>query len=144
MWGGSGWRPSRCGSSREGTAHLTSASPHVFQSHRTPVRFPEWILMGHGRKPRTHGFFSGRDQCSIVNFQKQSSFNFKIASFSQMSYPFQEGRMAALGSSRLQQAFRFFHFEKLSFYNMKIIDSVTFKPLLFIAFHTYTILKDSY
>lgn len=31
-----------------------------------------------------------------------------------------------------------------SFYNMKIIDMVTFKPLLFIAFHTYTILKDSY
>jgi len=27
---------------------------------------------------------------------------------------------------------------------MEIIDTVTFKPLLFIAFHTYTILKDSY
>jgi hypothetical protein len=61
-----------------------------------------------------------------------------------MSYPFQEGRVNTLVSSGLQQAFRVFHFEKLSFYNMKIIDGVTFKPLLFIAFHTYTILKDSY
>lgn len=53
--------------------------------------------------------------------------------------------MNNLMSSNLEQAFRFSILKNLfSFYNMKIIDRVTFKPLLFIAFHTYTILKDSY